>query len=144
LSAASEAIDAGIISTLRASDRIYDASFLPSILVPSERTLPFLREAAARYQADILLIYRSVCRSFERYRLFEPNTVRSYCTVEAVLLDVRTGLVPFTASTTRVVRTEQSREDLNLREAILRSQLDAVAEAMDEVAEGVVDFLDAA
>src|SRR3970040_174781 len=70
---ATDAIDSQVLSVLRTSPRIYDASFLPSILVPDQRSVPYLREAAARYQADLLLVFRSSCRSFERSRLFQGD-----------------------------------------------------------------------
>ena len=87
----------GLITHLRGSPRVYDASFLPNLLMPEKMRLPNLRVAAARYQADILLAYRTKCQSFEKYKMIDPNIVRIYCTVEAVALDVRSGIVPFDA-----------------------------------------------
>ncbi len=55
LAVASERMQSEVINTLRSSPRVYDASYLPSILIPENRTVPHLREAAARYQADLLL-----------------------------------------------------------------------------------------
>jgi len=133
-----------VLSTLRTSPKIYDASFLPSILVPDKRTVPYLREAAARYQADLLLVFRTGCRAFERSRLFEPDQTRAYCAVEAVVLDVRTGLVPFTASATQSYDATQAKSDLDFNETVMRSQLTAIASGLAEVAGGVVTFLDSA
>ena len=65
-------------------------------LIPEQKTVPHLREAAARYQADLLLVYRHSCYSFERYRFSGVDQSQGSCTVEAILLDVRTGLVPMT------------------------------------------------
>lgn len=127
---------------LRSSPRVYDASFLPSLLVPQERTAPFLREAAARYQADLLLVYRSQCGSFSKFRFFRGDRVRSYCAVEAVLLDTRTGLVPFTSLATRIYDTAEDSGDLNFREAVLRSQMTAIGEALAEISADLLQFLD--
>jgi hypothetical protein len=137
-----EAIDAQVLQTLRASPRIFDASFLPSILVPEQRTVGHLREAAARYQADLLLVFRSSCRSFQRYRIFGAERSRSYCSVEAVLLDVRTGLVPFSASTMQNFEVAESDDDFNLQETMLRAQLEALANALGEVSAVVVGFVE--
>ncbi|RMH11930.1 MAG: hypothetical protein D6698_15770 [Gammaproteobacteria bacterium] len=130
-----------LIDTLNAADNIYDASFLPSILVPDKKTVPYLREAAARYQADLLLIFRSACASFQKYRLFAPDKTRAYCNVEAVLLDVRTGLVPFTANATRSFDSVKTDQDFNLREAVLRSELNAISDALGEISSATVRFL---
>ena len=141
MAVATEDINGKLIEELRASPKIYDASFLPSILIPEKRTVPYIREAAARYQADLVLVFRSACRSFQKYRFFKADKVRAYCSVEAVLLDVRSGLVPFVAVVTRNYNTEKSKSDLNLRETILRSQLSAIADALEEVATATVGFL---
>lgn len=136
------AVDSRLLETLRASPRIYDASILPSILVPDQRTVPYLREAAARYQADLLLVFRSACRSFERYRLFQSDRARAYCGVEAVLLDVRTGLVPFVATSTQSYDVEETETDLNFRETVLRSQLEAIGAGLVEVSQAIARFIE--
>jgi hypothetical protein len=141
MAVSTDQINAKVIATLRTSPRIYDASFLPSILVPEKRNVAFLREAAARYQADLLLVFRSGCRSFEKFRLFKPDEVRAFCTVEAIVLDTRTGLVPFAGNSSKSYDVVQSQQDFNFQEAVLRSQLNALAEALGEVSAAVVGFL---
>lgn len=141
LALASEEMQKQVLDKLRASPRVYDASYLPSILVPENRTVPHLREAAARYQADLLFVYRSFCQSFERYRLFAADESRAYCGVEAVLLDTRTGLVPFTTVSRHSFDAVENRADKNFRETRLRAQLDATAAAMGEVSAAIVRFL---
>lgn len=141
LALASGKMQSEVLDRLRASPRIYDASYLPSILVPQNRTVPHLREAAARYQADLLLVYRSYCQSFEKYRLFSADTSRAYCGVEAVLLDTRTGLVPFTTVASRSYDVARNSADTNFRETMLRAQLDATAAAMGDVSNEIVQFL---
>ena len=138
---ASEAMQRDVIGKLRASPRVYDASYLPSILIPQNRNVPHLREAAARYQADLLLVYRSYCQSFDRYRWFRPDEVRAHCGVEAVLLDTRTGLVPFTTVVTEAYDIVASEDDVNIRETRYRAQADATAKALAEVSDEIVRFL---
>jgi hypothetical protein len=141
---AADAVNTALVAQLRGSPRVYDASFLPTMLVPEKRTVPYLREAAARYQADLLLMFRQGCRSFEKYRLFSANQTRAFCNVEAVLLDVRTGLVPFVANATQAFEAEQKDRDLNFRETVLNAQLNAIGTALGEVAEATVRFLESA
>lgn len=140
LAFASEKMQAEVLDQLRASPRIYDASYLPSILVPENRTVPHLREAAARYQADLLLVYRSYCQSFDRYRVFGADRSRAYCGVEAVLLDTRTGLVPFTTVATRSYDVVEDQSDTSFRETRLKAQLDATAAALGDVSTEIVQF----
>jgi hypothetical protein len=141
LALASESLQARVLDRLKGSPKIYDASYLPSILVPENRTVPHLREAAARYQADLLLVYRSYCHSFEKYRFFAADRSRAYCGVEAVLLDTRTGLVPFTSVATRSYEVAEDPKDASFQETRLRAQLDAIAAAMGDVSTEIVDFL---
>ncbi len=42
-----------LVATLKSSPQLTDVRFLPSLLVPEKRTVPYLREAAARVQADL-------------------------------------------------------------------------------------------
>jgi len=141
LATASDAMETKVIERLRASPKVYDASYLPSILVPRNRSVPHLREAAARYQADLLLVYRSYCQSFDRYRFFSASETRAWCGVEAVLLDTRTGLVPFTTVATRTYDVVENKSDTNFRETRLRAQLDATAAALGDVSSEILDFL---
>lgn len=72
-------------------------------MTPSKVSVPLLREAAVRMQADLLLAYRVGSDTYSQYRTVARDKVKAYSTCELVLLDVRTGLVPFT----RVVSRER-------------------------------------
>lgn len=136
-----ETIAADFIGQLRGSPRVYDASFLPSMLVPEQRTVPYLREAAARYQADLLLAYRSNCRTFEKYKFIDPNETRAYCSVEAVLLDVRSGIVPFTVVSSNEFSARKEPGDTNFNETIKKAEIAAVAKSLNEAASQLNLFL---
>jgi hypothetical protein len=56
-------IQSAMVTKLRSSPRVYDASYLPTLLIPEKRTVGHYREAAARYQADLLLIYQELPRN---------------------------------------------------------------------------------
>lgn len=130
-----------LIIKLRASNRVYDASFLPAMLVSEKRTVPVLREAAARFQADLLLAYRSSCQSYQKYRFIDPNESKSYCSVEAVLLDVRSGIIVKSIVSTEDFTTKKSSSDTNFRETIKKAELEAVSKALGNVANEIVAFM---
>jgi hypothetical protein len=132
-----------LIATLHASDRVAYAEALPLLLVPQKRTVPYLREAAARFQADLLLVYQPTCGVFERSRFLAPNHYRVTCTVEAVVLETRSGVVPFTDIRTRSIVVQRGDEDFNERDMLVRGQFQAVAEAVGAVAEGIVARVEA-
>src|SRR5215831_18938805 len=62
--------------------------FMPTLLVPEKHTIPYLREAAARFQADLLLIYTSRVQTFQHDRFLGPDEVKARSIVDSVLLDV--------------------------------------------------------
>ncbi|MEW8624160.1 MAG: hypothetical protein AB2551_00235 [Candidatus Thiodiazotropha sp.] len=130
-----------LITKLRSSSRVYDASFMPAMLVSEKRTVPVLREAAARFQADLLLAYRSSCQSYQKYKFINPNVTKSYCSVESVVLDIRSGVVVKSIVSTEDFSTKKSSSDTNFRETIKKAELEAVAKALGNVANEVVEFL---
>lgn len=136
-----DSISQSLIQTLIKSDKIYDASFLPSMLVPERRTVPYLREAAARYQADLLLVYRTSCRSYQKYRFISSDETKAYCSVEAALLDIRKGIVPFTSVLTNEFKTIKDPADANFNETKKKAELEAESKSLGEVATELVTFL---
>ena len=47
-----------LLDTLKSSPQLTEVRLLPSLLVPDKRTVPYLREAAARVQADLSSLIR--------------------------------------------------------------------------------------
>jgi len=43
------------LQDLRSSPQLTEVRMMPTLLIPEKRTVPYLREAAARFQADLLL-----------------------------------------------------------------------------------------
>ncbi|MDH3968985.1 MAG: hypothetical protein OEU56_18370, partial [Rhodospirillales bacterium] len=130
-----------LVSKLRSSPLVHDATYLPSLLIPEKRSVGHFREAGARYQADLLLIYRAACRSYEKSQFFGPDNSKSFCNIEAVLLDTRTGIVPFAATASRDSLAKRLETDFNLYETMRRTELEALADALAELGEEVVAFL---
>jgi len=130
------------VMQLKQSKRVYDASFLPAMLVSEKRTVPVLREAAARFQADLLLAYRSTCNSYQKFRFISPNETKSYCSVEAVLLDIRSGIVAKSIVSTEDFSAVKKNTDTDFSETVKKAELEAVAKALGNVAKEVVNYLD--
>ena len=103
-----------LLTVLRKSGRLSDAVVLPPMLTPQQLTVPSLREAAARLQADLILAYRTTRRTAPPSPLpavspdpaddaqarRAPSETRGTYTVEAVLFDTRTGVALDTAVAT--------------------------------------------
>jgi len=134
-------VQSELVTKLRSSPLVYDAAYLPSLLVPKKKTVGYYREAAARYQADLLLIYRASSLTYENDRFFSPDKSKSYCNVEAILLDTRTGIVPFAVTTSQDFLTEKTVDDINFGETMRRAELQALRKALSEVADEALKFL---
>lgn len=131
---------------LTESPRIHDASYLPDMLVPEQKSAPRLREAAALHQADLLLVYRSSCSSshtlrFFFFSVFGASRSEGTCDVEAVLFDVRTGFVPMTTTVSKPYSAERSSETWNFLVETLAAQWRARREAVEEMGAQIVQFL---
>ena len=130
-----------VIDKLRSSERVYDASILPAMLIPAQKSVPVLREAAARFQADLLLGYRTLCNSYQKSKIFKADESKSYCSVEAILLDVRSGIVVKSIVSVEDFVAIEKAEDTNFSETIKKAELEASAKALGTIAEEVVSYL---
>src|SRR5205823_11471213 len=102
-----------LLQALRSSAQLTEVRMMPTLLVPEKRTVPYLREAAARFQADLLLVYSTRIRSFQRDRLLGADEVKAGCAGESVLLDVRTGIVVQTGQANESIAAKKVPGDLN-------------------------------
>lgn len=124
-----------------ASDRISSVSVLPSLLTPQNPTIPILREAAVRLQSPLLVIYRINSDIYEEYRTFRANRLKAYATVELVLLDIRTGIIPFTAISTKEYQSTKQKNDITVNDFLRRTEAVAVNKALEDTAERLTTFL---
>jgi hypothetical protein len=132
---------AQLLNQLRSNPRVTHAAFLPTLLIPNNRAVPYFREAAARYQADLLLIYQTSCRTYDKARLFAASQSKSYCNIEALLLDTRTGIVPFTTTASEEFTVTQTKADTNFYETTRKAELSAIGKALLDVGTKAAAFL---
>jgi hypothetical protein len=130
-----------LTQALVASDQIAEVRPLPSLMTPSRVSIPVLREAAVRMQADLLLVFRVGSDTYSQYRAFAKDKVKAYSTCELVMLDVRTGLVPFTRVTSRERLELKKPTELELSETMRRAEEASAAEALKAAAEDLVSFV---
>ncbi|MDR3456030.1 MAG: hypothetical protein P4N60_01180 [Verrucomicrobiae bacterium] len=128
-------------SALLGSDQITEVTPLPSLMIPKQMSIPVLREAAVRMQADLLLVYRVGSDTYSQYRMFTKDQVKAYSTCEVVLLDVRTGLVPFTRVISRERLEVKQPGDLDLTETMRRAEQASAADALKAAADDLVAFI---
>jgi hypothetical protein len=123
-------------------ERIYDVSYVPRLMMPSRLTAGGLRATAARYQADWVLVFETGTEILTRDRILGTDRARAYCTAECVVLDVRTGLIAFSARAQVELEGAKSDDEWSLAETIGAVEQAAVEEAMAENVTALVRFLD--
>lgn len=134
-----EFIDA-LSSKISSSIRINEVILLPSLLTPKDSTIPVLREAAVRLQAELLLVFKLSSDIYYQESLFTKDKVKAYCTCEAVLLDVRTGVIPFTKVVTREQLASKEKTDMDINETMRRAEKQAVLQSLDAVGNDLVKY----
>lgn len=133
---ASQELADSAVAFLRAGTRVERASVLPGMLVGDQQAIAVLREAAARLQVDLLLVYRPSCRLYERVPFLGNLQWRSVCTLEAVAIDTRTGLLPFSLVATNEQVTQRQRGEFQDAESQNRGQLGAMLQALRTIVSG--------
>ena len=129
------------LQALRSDAQLTQVRLMPSLLVPEKRTVPYLREAAARFQADLLLVYTTRVQTFRQGRLFSADAVRARCIVDSVLLDVRTGIVVHSAELAESVEAKKAQGDLNFSETVAKAEANATGKALLKDAGAIVAYL---
>ncbi len=123
------------------SPRVLEVAPLPSLLTPKEPTIAVIRETAVRLQADMFMVFRLSSDVYEKYRLFQSEQAKAYCTCEGFLLDVRTGLIPFSRIITKEYLATKEKRDANFNETMARAEREAAILALAALGTSVVGFI---
>jgi hypothetical protein len=123
------------------SDRVIEVASIPSVLTPKEPSLPIIRETAVRLQADTLMVLKLTTDVYEKSRLFQSSQAKAFCTCEGFLLDVRTGLIPFSKVITRDYLATEDKTDANFTETMVRAQKEAALLALRVLGQETVTFI---
>ncbi len=123
------------------SDRIVAVTLIPSLLAPYDATIPILREAAVRLQADLLLVFRITSDIYQQYKMDGIDEVKAFSTCEAVLLDIRTGLIPYTTLVTKESVQALKETDSDLNETRRRAEKEAIRSSLNIVSNELTEFL---
>ncbi len=125
------------------SSRVKSISTIPDLLVSNNPTFTSIRESAVRTQSDIVVIYSINSDIYAQYRFFSRSEIKAFATTQLIILDVRTGLIPFTTIITRDFQDRKSDSDLNDSEARNRIKNQAVLLTIEEIGEQITRFLEA-
>jgi len=127
---------------LKSSQRVEKVSIIPDILLSNNPTFVNIRESAVRTQADVVAVYSINSEIYTKYKVFTSTDIKAFATTQFILLDVKTGLIPFSATITKDYQSQKLKIDLDDREAINRVKNEAVLLTLNEIGIQIIDFLD--
>jgi hypothetical protein len=140
--AMTQALADSVARAVSQAPRVAGVSVLPVLVVGQHPSVSRLREGAARMQADVLLVYRPGCRLYYRVPFFGSTDYRAVCTLEAAVLDIRSGLIPFSTVVTREQVARRVHGEFDDSETTRRAQMEAIAQGLSEVAARFGAFLE--
>lgn len=126
---------------LRSSHRVASVSVVPSIMMASTPSFTSIREAAVRMQCNMVLVYSISGDYYSRYNLFKNPDLKAFATTELLLMDVRTGLIPFSTTVTRDVLTRKTKDDLDVEQTRDRVLDEAALATINDVGSRIVSYL---
>lgn len=125
----------------RQSSRVTKLTIIPDLLISKTPSFTSIREAAVRMQADIVVVYSITGDIYSKYKLFTKTDIKAFATTQLIVLDVRTGLVPFSTIVTKDYLSQKRKEEMGYLEARNRIQNEAVLLTISEIGQQVIEFL---
>lgn len=128
---------------LAQTGRLSEITHVPSLMLPQEISLTRLREVAALMQADLLLVYstKSLLISWRAFMLLAPDEVRAVASIELILLDVRTGVVPYAETFDAEHVERENSDDYSLADTQRRAEKTGTLKVMGLAADGLKRFI---
>ncbi len=131
-----------VSSVLSKTNHFADVVLLPNLLTPRRPSIPLIREAAVRLQAEYILVYKINSNIYSKYRAFKSNEYKAFSTIEMVLIHTRTGVIPYTHIETNEAIRRKSREDTDDNEAIANVIRMATLKSLEGASKDLIQFLD--
>lgn len=123
------------------SSKVDSIAVIPTFLMPKNITLSNLRDSAALLQANYLLILKTNSRSDFDFNVFKADEALSVANLEVALMDVATGVIPYTALITGKKTIKKNKEDdFNSHEFRIRARVEAENEAFRNLSSDLVQF----
>ncbi|MGB3180037.1 MAG: hypothetical protein WBB45_01520 [Cyclobacteriaceae bacterium] len=130
-----------IKNVMAKSPRVSRVVLIPSLLAANSSGISQIRESAARMQCDMVLIIKAESDLYRDVKLFKKDEVKAYATCEALLLDTRTTVVPFTDVITTNATLTRSEDDATLGETQKKAEKEAIRKAIIGVAQTASAFI---
>lgn len=127
---------------LKSSSRVQRVSVIPDILISNNPKFVTIRESAVRTQADVVAIYSINSEIYTKNKAFARADIKAFATTQFILLDVKTGLIPFSATITKDYQSRRNETEFDDSEARNRIKNEAVLLTLNEIGMQLIDFFD--
>lgn len=114
---------------------------MPTMMVGESPNIVQLREAAVRLQADVLLIFAIKTDIYHQYKVFKKDEAKAYAKCEVLLMDIRTGMIPFSRVMVEEAHVTKSPIDANQHEMHFRATQEATVKVLKTICNHLVSFL---
>lgn len=126
---------------LQRQERVKRVTLVPDMMIPASPSFTTIREAAVRMQADVVVVYSIRGGLYSKYNMFSADEYKAFATTQVMIMDVRTGLVPFTTVVTDESQSKKQKSDFNNSEAMKRVREEAVSLTLTQVCNEINTFL---
>ena len=114
---------------------------MPKLLVGDSPNIFTLRESAVRLQADLLFIFSINSDIYYNYKVFKKNEVKAFATCESLLMDIRTGIIPYSEVVSQDTLVLKSTTDLNDNIFRKRAENEAIQITLSEIGDKLNNYL---
>lgn len=98
-----------------------------------------MRDVAALMQADLIMIIKSRSQTESKFQMFDKDEVKTITTIETMIVDVKTGVIPYTDVTSESFHQKQNK-DFSYEELYLMATLKSEDKAMAKVFNNVGEY----
>jgi hypothetical protein len=129
-----------LMSSLKDNRRVQSVHPIPSIMLSSSPTITQLRETSVRMLSDLLIVYANTSDIYYKYKVFKKDEAKAFATTEVLIMDIRTGLIPFSTVITKDFLTKTLKDE-SIEEARKRAEKEAIVLTLIEAGQRVNVFL---
>jgi hypothetical protein len=126
--------------SLKQNPRVEEVHAIPTMMLSTYPNITQLREASVRLQSDILLVYSTTSDIYYHSKIIKKDEVKAFATTELFLLDIRTGLIPFSTVVTKDFVAKEIKGELS-EEIRKRAEQEATLMTLMEIGEQIKVFL---
>jgi hypothetical protein len=122
-------------------NRVQTVIPVPQVMISKPVTLASLRQAAALLQSDILVIIKPQSYADWKFQLFDKSKAKGIASLEVLLLDTRTSVVPYTSLITETVEVSRESTEYSYEELISKAKKASERKALLQIPAAVQKFI---